>query len=76
MPRKITVTLVETFVHNGETYSRYRREDTGSVTDLKIFARGGVPVRFERGPNAEAERRLRAGKLWRHRHLVRPLEES
>lgn len=71
MPRKITVTLTETFDWNGETYSRYRREDNGALTDVKIMARGRVPVRFAGGPNAEAARRLRAGRLWRHPHLVR-----
>lgn len=76
MTRKITVTLVETFTHNGETYSRYRREDTGAVTDLKITV-CGRPVRFARGPNAAAERQLQASRPWRRNpYLVRPLVEG
>ena len=71
MPRKITVALVETFGHQGEMYSRYRRQGNGSCTDIKIMNRAGVIIYSELAAKAEAERRLRSGRLWRHPHLVR-----
>lgn len=71
MPRKVTVTLVETFGHQGEMYSRYRRQDNGQATDIKIMNRASVILYSELAAQAEAERRLRAGRLWRHPHLVR-----
>lgn len=76
MAGKFTVTLVETFTHGGEAYSRYRREGTGTVTDVRITDRGR-PVRFARGPNAAAERQLAASRPWRKNpFLVRPLREG
>jgi purine nucleoside permease len=76
MPRKITVAFVETFTHNGETYSRFRREDNGTLTDVKIAARNGVVIHSAIAAKAEAVRRLRSGNRWVHPHLVRPLGEG
>ena len=44
MPRKITVTFVEQFTHGGDTYSRYRREDNGCCTDIKVRHRDGAVI--------------------------------
>jgi hypothetical protein len=52
-------------------YSRYRRQDNGQQTDVKIMNRVGVIIHPELAAKAEAERRLRSGRLWRHPHLVR-----
>jgi hypothetical protein len=71
MSRKITVTLVGQFDHKGEMYARYRRQDNGACTDIKIANRAGVVVYSGLAAKAEAGRRLRAGRLWRHPHLVR-----
>jgi hypothetical protein len=72
MPRKITVRLVEQFDHKGETYARYQRQDNGACTDIKIMNRAaGVVFYSALAAKAEAERRLRSGRLWRHPHLVR-----
>jgi hypothetical protein len=71
MPRKITVRLVEQFEHKGEVYARYRRQDNGACTDVKIANRAGVIVYSALAAKAEAERRLRCGHRWQHPHLVR-----
>lgn len=71
MARKITVTLVEQFDHKGEVFARYRRQDNGACTDVKLAARGGAVINSALAAKAEAERRLRSGRRWRHPHLVR-----
>jgi hypothetical protein len=71
MPRKITVTLVEQFTHGGETYARYRRQDNGCCTDIKVQHRDGAVIYGPAQAKAEAARRLRSGRRWAHPHLVR-----
>jgi hypothetical protein len=71
MPRKITIRLVEQFDHEGKSYARYQRQDTGACTDIKIMHRGGVVIYSAIAAKAEAERRLRSGRRWAHPHLVR-----
>ncbi len=71
MPRKITVTFVEQFTHRGDAYSRYRREDNGYCTDIKVRHRGGAVIYGPAQAAAEAARRLRSGRRWAHPHLVR-----
>ena len=71
MRRKIAVTLVEEFTHGGDTYGRYRRQDNGCCTDIKIKHRGGAVIYGPAQAEAEAVRRLASGRRWAHPHLVR-----
>lgn len=71
MPRKITVTLVGEFNHEGDIYARYRREDNGCCTDIKVELRDGDVLYSRSQAEAEAARRLRSGRRWAHPHLVR-----
>jgi hypothetical protein len=71
MPRKITVTFAGQFTHGGDTYARYRREDNGCCTDIKVRHRDGAVIYGPAQAQAEAARRLRSGRRWAHPHLVR-----
>jgi hypothetical protein len=71
MARKVTVRLVGQFDHQGEMYARYQRQDNGACTDIKVINRSGAVLYSAVAAKAEAARRLRSGRLWRHPHLVR-----